>query len=832
MLSEINPDVTRCITSLEGNGLGYFLQIEIAKASRSLKFDRYIGEPDTWSREQFIELIETPEIFNADEWYHIRVEQTASDQFGNGYKYMIEVRDQTDSIIFSYITEGVPEDNPGMKVNAPRNCVSKANAVIRNVFVTTVDGGPCPASDRAQIGSGWSLVRRAKEKSFSYNDNLAGSIEDGTAHNNPYGDGFSAKFEDTVKSYNQFLFATADCTKWILSDKSEIDVFSTKEVGDQRILVDSTHLDQTQHSIDMFGGVGGAGKYPLVTYTSYSEGDVSAEETSLYHEDNLQPTNNDADTRGGLNVWIRKMPVSWSPWTEFTECSVSCGSGIKSRTHECFHDHSLLPDTRCEGSNKEIRVCNTDLCPRVQTTCYCPDGQVRCRDKDWCNNKEDCELNSWFKAKTIDNTYECRDRSYSVCKGWGDPHIVTFDNAKSDVYGVAQYVFAQHNGTEDGVPQFKILMNTKKLRHVSAIEYMYFTFPTRVGELIEIETDRYGKSNIYIAGVWYQLYPQKNADFTFTKRGKALFVETWFGMKIYHKRLTYEATVPAYYQSETFGLCGNGNKDKLDDYTKKDGEVLPFPPQGGYKRTWQEYESATSWITGSAQLRGCLMYDQGYQEVTDALKAFEAGPDATVDLDCKPETLPGVITACNDLLMGDWLKECRNLIDVSQAYADCKVDYCMDPTDETKKVVLEPFINSCSPKLDSQTHDIICNWPTLSGLTTESCGVNQVYHGCADTCMLVTECGETEKDCPDEPELKGICICLEGYVMSDGECILVEDCPTGGTFAQWGAWLSECSVECGGGETSRSRLCLGPGACDGDGTEKIECNTCACGEYT
>ena len=30
--------------------------------------------------------------------------------------------------------------------------------------------------------------------------------------------------------------------------------------------------------------------------------------------------------------------------------------------------------------------------------------------------------------------------------------------------------------------------------------------------------------------------------------------------------------------------------------------------------------------------------------------------------------------------LGDWLKDCRNEVDVTQAYEDCKVDYCMDQT--------------------------------------------------------------------------------------------------------------------------------------------------------
>lgn len=59
-------------------------------------------------------------------------------------------------------------------------------------------------------------------------------------------------------------------------------------------------------------------------------------------------------------------------------------------------------------------------------------------------------------------------------------------------------------------------------------------------------------------------------------------------------------------------------------------------------------------------------------------------------------------------------------------------------------------------------------------------------------------------------------------------CNSGEDCPTDGVFGEWGNWESECTVECGGGTMSRSRLCFGPGVCLGENTETVDCNTCPC----
>ena len=74
------------------------------------------------------------------------------------------------------------------------------------------------------------------------------------------------------------------------------------------------------------------------------------------------------------------------------------------------------------------------------------------------------------------------------------------------------------------------------------------------------------------------------------------------------------------------------------------------------------------------------------------LRSFDAGPDETVDLDCDADEMVTVLAECDALLMSDWLKPCRDEVDISQTYGDCKVDYCMDPSDDTKKDILERLV--------------------------------------------------------------------------------------------------------------------------------------------
>ena len=211
------------------------------------------------------------------------------------------------------------------------------------------------------------------------------------------------------------------------------------------------------------------------------------------------------------------------------------------------------------------------------------------------------------------NVYNCRHKVNTICTSWGDPHIVSFDTAKIDVYGVAQYIMAQSDGTFDingtqEIPPFKISMNTKKYRHVATIDHMYFLFVGRDGTEYEIETTYYGKSAIYINGEWRQLYPQTTGDFTFKKAGNKMWIKVWHGIEVYHGGYTYTVRLPGYYDSKVYGLCGDMNLIRFDDYILKDGTLVPMPNRDTYKLTQSEFLIGNSWIVGSADLRGCLPY--------------------------------------------------------------------------------------------------------------------------------------------------------------------------------------------------------------------------------
>ena len=53
----------------------------------------------------------------------------------------------------------------------------------------------------------------------------------------------------------------------------------------------------------------------------------------------------------------------WSSWLEWSECSVSCEGGTKTRDRTCDNPAPDTDGTPCAGSNTETTNCNNKVCP-------------------------------------------------------------------------------------------------------------------------------------------------------------------------------------------------------------------------------------------------------------------------------------------------------------------------------------------------------------------------------------------------------------------------------------------------------------------------------------
>ena len=65
---------------------------------------------------------------------------------------------------------------------------------------------------------------------------------------------------------------------------------------------------------------------------------------------------------------------AYGPWSNFGECSVTCGDGVQQRDRKCNNPAPLFGGLSCDklelGPNVETRVCSKRMCPGEILTMY------------------------------------------------------------------------------------------------------------------------------------------------------------------------------------------------------------------------------------------------------------------------------------------------------------------------------------------------------------------------------------------------------------------------------------------------------------------------------
>ena len=51
----------------------------------------------------------------------------------------------------------------------------------------------------------------------------------------------------------------------------------------------------------------------------------------------------------------------WMDWEAWSQCTVSCGGGNRTRTRQCYHAKN--GGKPCEGKDFETEACETQTCP-------------------------------------------------------------------------------------------------------------------------------------------------------------------------------------------------------------------------------------------------------------------------------------------------------------------------------------------------------------------------------------------------------------------------------------------------------------------------------------
>ncbi len=191
----------------------------------------------------------------------------------------------------------------------------------------TSDASACLVAD---VGCGWDLVRRTATNTFPYKDQLRGTVVSGQAHDNPTSPiSFTKRFDVGI---HQFLFATGDCSRWMIMDNSA--VRGNYYTNAPRNII-ASHKSATPYKANMHRRSGNL-EDPWITFTDHDEQHYT-HCNSLYQENNYDPNcaAGDLGTRfQGLNVFVRTAHNSYEGFDQSkiyrvssTTTKVACPAG-------------------------------------------------------------------------------------------------------------------------------------------------------------------------------------------------------------------------------------------------------------------------------------------------------------------------------------------------------------------------------------------------------------------------------------------------------------------------------------------------------------------------
>jgi hypothetical protein len=190
----------------------------------------------------------------------------------------------------------VREEIPG--VIAAMQACADAGRYWDGVDCTETFAGDQNCADEA--GKGWQLVRRTSGNTHSATDDLSGTDVYGIASSDPLStSSFSVAFESAVPNYDEMLFATGDCTHWmVMSKDAAIGGWINGEMRPVKRSFDHADSWQTQEYRRQ-----GINEDPWICYS-----ESHSQDTALYVEGSYDANggNGEGHRQHGLNVYVRK----------------------------------------------------------------------------------------------------------------------------------------------------------------------------------------------------------------------------------------------------------------------------------------------------------------------------------------------------------------------------------------------------------------------------------------------------------------------------------------------------------------------------------------------
>ncbi|XP_017564176.2 IgGFc-binding protein-like [Pygocentrus nattereri] len=422
------------------------------------------------------------------------------------------------------------------------------------------------------------------------------------------------------------------------------------------------------------------------------------------------------------------------------KCKQPCVEGCQCNTGFVLSGDKCVPLKEC-GCTYEGRYyppANTfwgDKACTKKCSCNSQTGQVTCTPTK-CKASQVCALRNGVR--------DCYPLSYGHCQGSGDPHYRTFDGKTFDFQGTCTYYLSKLVTTTDAslVP-YEVLVKNENRGMNKAVSFTKTVEIKIYGYTIILSKDNYGK--VMVNGLFVKLPFEKNEGrLSVFRSGYFATVKTDFGMTvIFNWDSHVSITLPSTYSNMVGGLCGNWNGNQNDDMAMPNKIITTNPTVFGTSWKARNYPGCTEECQGKkcpkcdAAERMKDIYTKGCSLITN-----KSGP----------------------------FKGCHAKVNPTQFYEDCVYDMCMYGGHTTALCnSLSAYTAACQTALT-----VVEKWRN-NNLCPATCQPNSHYDVCAAGCPQTCSGLSKPRACQGAPCVEG-CVCDDGFVLSNGECVAMERC--------------------------------------------------------
>ncbi|XP_053507428.1 MAM and LDL-receptor class A domain-containing protein 1 isoform X2 [Ictalurus furcatus] len=401
------------------------------------------------------------------------------------------------------------------------------------------------------------------------------------------------------------------------------------------------------------------------------------------------------------------------------------------------------------------------------TQCTCIESQLSCAQIA-CGDGQPC-------TKIVQSKRSSDSFASGTCKVMSDLRYTTFDGVKSHFMGHCIHVLTEVCDEAGLLPNFLVEVKNEQIGKSTKFQIQQVNLNIKS---LRVTLPRRNNRKIMVNGIWRNLPLSIDKDtIKISANGLAVVLQTNFNLSVsFAKSGALQVTVPIQYSNKLCGMCGNFNNVMDDDKNIPDRSLVKDTQIMG-----QKWKSANSFC----------------QEPTVPSVCSESE---------KTEYASKIY--CGVLLSqkGPFSK-CSSSLDTSSLFRSCIFEMCTTKGyQEAFCDVLQAVEKSCSEVGISVT-----GWRNATRCSL-SCGSNSHFSACSSDCPATCSVLDAAEDCGRRQER---CDCDDGFLLSGGKCVPVEDC---------GCWVDGQHYE--RGETFMEADCERLCTCAGHGN--IQCSATSC----